>query len=165
MPKTLSSTLKPPLPFPPTVTIVTEGRDTGKKQQRLKERLFSDSWSDSHSFTSTSRESSLPFQADVVAPVTIPTSSDVLGGVETGEVESILLLSDSSDDSVVVSHGRESSVGLQSSTESHSERLLQQCSQVLSLCCLLFLYTCSNVYIPKRPCSIIHVPMGVVHVV
>ena len=118
---------------------------SSRKQKRQKDKLFDDTDSDSDIFTSNSRDMALPLPASVSRTVATSDPLDVFDGSDDnkkGEVErvSVLRLSDSSEDSVVVTE-RQGSV--LPGSEPQSAQLQQKCSQVITdplQCMYLFTY-------------------------
>ena len=121
-----------------TATAGKDGMRSTRKQKKQKDNLFDDSDSDSDIFAS----STLPLPANVAQTVATGGPVDVFDGSEgkAGEIESVLHLSDSSDDSVVMTDGQGSVLTGTQSSESRSVHLRQQCSLVSFLFTLAVLY-------------------------
>ena len=136
----------------------TAGKDNLKsirKQKRQKDKLFDDTDSDSDIFTSNSGDMALPFPAGVSQTVATSDPLNVFDGSDDnkkseGERVSVLRLSDSSDDSVVMAE-KQGSVLPGSGPQ--SVHLQQKCSQVITFAvnvCINFIYCCF--VIPPAQC-------------
>ena len=153
-PKKPKSTSRNSQPLPSTSNTIipsasgtiTGGKDSkksvsSKEKNRRKDKLFSDSESDSDIFTNTGPDLPLPFPADVSPTGVSVSGGDPLGafgggGKEVGDGEKrtgVLLLSDSSEDSVVMMGGSGKVFPGVQSVELVSEELRTLNSQVSGL--------------------------------
>jgi transcriptional regulator NrdR family protein len=135
-PRTISSSSRKTTQPLPNATTGKDNLKSTRKQKKQKDKLFDDTDSDSDIFTSTCGDLTLPPPANVSQTVVTSDPLDVFDTSDSnmrGEAErvSVLRLSDSSDDSVVMTD-RQGSVlpGVIQSSEPESLHLRQQCSQL-----------------------------------